>query len=90
MNQINRGQQAERILQDELYQESFEKVRASLHEAWESSAADAQQDRETLWVGLKMLDKVEGYLIAVMNGGKIEADRLAKLEKEQTHGPDAV
>ena len=79
--EVSRGKNAERILNDELFKESFSYLRKLYLGEWENSPARDKEARESLWVAIKMLGTVEGHLQTVMQTGKLANRQLEELAK---------
>lgn len=69
-----RGEQAKRLLDDPLLQEAFARVESALRDAWSTTADDASDERERLWLMLKLLERVRTHLSQVLETGRL-ADR---------------
>jgi hypothetical protein len=69
-----RGEQAKRLLEDPLLQEAFTAVDRALRDTWSATGDDATDERERLWLMLKLLERVRTYLSQVLETGKL-ADR---------------
>lgn len=66
---IARGQDAQRLLDDPLLKEAFEKVEAAILDKLKGPATG--QDMEWL-LALRMVPKVKGWLIGCIQSGKVE------------------
>tara|TARA_B100000749_G_scaffold189826_1_gene147098 strand:- start:201 stop:485 length:285 start_codon:yes stop_codon:yes gene_type:complete len=80
-NEITKGKNAERILNDKLFKESFTYLRELYLNEWENSPARDKEARESLWVAIKMLGTVEGHLQTVMQTGKLANRQIEDLAK---------
>jgi hypothetical protein len=72
-----RGEQAKRLLDDPLLQEAFATIDSSLRDAWSATTADATDERERLWLMLKLLERVRTHLSQVLETGKLADRQLA-------------
>jgi hypothetical protein len=81
-----RGEQARRLLEDPLLQEAFSAVEATLHVTWSTTSDDAADERERLWLMLKLLRRVRGRLAEVLETGRLADTQLAELTKGHTLG----
>ena len=79
--EITKGKNAERILNDKLFKESFTYLRELYLNEWENSPARDKEARESLWVAIKMLGTVEGHLQTIMQTGKLADRQLEELAK---------
>lgn len=76
--EVQRGHQAQAILEDALYIEAFETVRAEIEHQWRNSPARDAEGREKLWLSSKILDRLEQHLRSVMDSGKMAKATLAQ------------
>jgi hypothetical protein len=74
-----RGEQARRLLDDPLLKEAFQNVETALREAWAATADDAAAERERLWLMLKLLGRVRGDLMEVLETGRLAERQLAAI-----------
>lgn len=77
---IQRGDNAERLLRDPLIAEAFDIIRAEYIAAWENAPARDTEGRERIWAHLQALGKVKGHLESVVATGKITKKQMAELE----------
>jgi len=68
---IQRGDQAKRILEDELFIEAVQKIRSDLNQEWLNSDLKNSEQRENIFVMRRMLELVVMQLQSVMETGKI-------------------
>lgn len=69
MNDIERGDRAREVLENQVYIEAFEAIEQELIKSWkQSKSAD---DRESLWLEQKLLSKVQTHLLIAMQTGKL-------------------
>jgi hypothetical protein len=71
--ELRRGEQARRLLEDPLLREAFAAVEAGLRERWLATAEEAAHVRERLWLSLRLLRQVQGYLQEAVTTGKLAA-----------------
>lgn len=76
--EVQRGHQAQAILDDPLYIEAFETVRSEIETQWRNSPARDAEGREKLWLSSKILDRLEQHLKSVMDSGKMAKATLAQ------------
>ena len=74
-----RGEQARRLLEDPLLQEAFSVIVAALRDAWVTTADDAPDERERLWLMLKLLGRVRAQIVNVLETGKLADEQLRVL-----------
>lgn len=76
-----RGARAAALLENELLQEGFSKLREALMQEWELTAPDDQQRREDAWRSLKLLTNLQTGLKRVATTGEASAKELLKIQK---------
>ena len=78
MNDELREEKAKRILQDPLYIESFDIMKEDLMNRWNSSGSLELEARESIWLAMRLLDKIQGHLKSI-----IETGHMAKIMDKQ-------
>ena len=68
---IKRSDQAKRILEDEIFIEAIQKIRAELNTEWLNSDTKDSEQRENIFVMRRMLEVVLMQIRSVMETGKI-------------------
>lgn len=71
LNEIRRGDEAKRILENPIYQEAIQKVRDGLIQAMSVSPLGDATTHNRLVIGLQLLTQIEKQLQDVMNTGKM-------------------
>ena len=70
-NDQQRGEQAKRILEDEIFVEAVQKIRQDLQIEWLNSELQNTEQRENIFVMRRMLEVVLVQLQSVMETGKL-------------------
>ena len=70
-NDQQRGEQAKRILEDEIFVEAVQKIRQDLQIEWLNSDLQNTEQRENIFVMRRMLEVVLVQLQSVMETGKL-------------------
>jgi|TARA_B100000900_G_scaffold396750_1_gene396338 hypothetical protein len=70
-SEIKRSDQAKRILEDEIFIEAIQKIRAELNTEWLNSDTKDSEQRENIFVMRRMLEVVLMQIRSVMETGKI-------------------
>ncbi|WP_431107597.1 hypothetical protein [Variovorax paradoxus] len=81
-----RGNRAREVLENESYAWAFNSLKTEIIESWQNAPAQDPQGRETLWLSLKLLDKIQFNLQTRLEMGKLaqlELEHRAKLTKEE-------
>lgn len=77
LNEIKRGEQAEKILSNEVYKDAFNTVKLNIINAMNASALSDERTHNRLVIALQTLNQIEKSLSDVMQTGK-----MAKLQVE--------
>ena len=77
----NKGEQAKTILEDALFVESFEILKASYEKEMVQTSYKDSEARTAIWVAWHQLDKVKSHLTEIMNTGKLASKQLQDLKK---------
>ena len=64
-----RGEQALRLLADPLFQEAFEVLKKDLISRWESSGVQELEARESIWLAMRLLDKLYNHISSIAETG---------------------
>jgi len=78
MDNEQRELQAKNLLENELFKESFEILKKDLMTRWENSGSLELEARESIWLAMRLLDRLEGHLTSI-----IETGQMAKILEEQ-------
>jgi hypothetical protein len=71
--EIQRGIDAQRLIEEPLLIEAFEKIEQEVFEAWRTSPVRDQEAREKLYLTQAMLTKLKLHLQSVMETGMLAA-----------------
>ena len=69
MNDELREEKAKRLLKDPLLKEAFETLKTDLMVRWESSGSNEIEARESIWLAMRLLDKVHSHLASIVETG---------------------
>lgn len=72
----SRGINAQRIIEDELFQESFESVRAAVLHAWANTSMKETENREFLFLMLRAADQFKQGLVTMLETGRMAEIQL--------------
>jgi hypothetical protein len=84
--ELQRGENARRILDDPLFVEAIATIREEINHQWQKSPARDTDGRERLYLSRKMLDKIEGHLQSVMASGRLAQATLAERLRNRANG----
>jgi hypothetical protein len=76
---IRRGENARRILEDDLFVEAVETIKQQCFEAWKATSWNETDKREAIHRQFKALGEIETRLRSIMEGGKVAKSMLEKL-----------
>jgi hypothetical protein len=77
-SEISRGENAKRLLEDEIFQEAFSVVRQRLIDEMMNTPVRDTEGREFLFLAIKSLDQVKNAVVSVIESGamaRIQLDR---------------
>ncbi len=77
--EIDRGERAERIMNDPVFVDAMTKIKTQINEQWGATSAKNTEDREWLWHHYQAVLKFEEILKTVMNTG-----HMAALKKQES------
>ena len=69
VSDLQREEKAQNLLNNELFQESFEILRKDLMDRWSASGSTELEARESIWLAMRLLDKLYGHLTSIVETG---------------------
>lgn len=84
---LDRGIKAKALLENKLFDESFELVKASLFKQIEALPLADKDGLEDLHKCLKLLNSVKANLISALNNGKVAEFRRKEEERKRLGAP---
>ena len=69
MNEEERVGRAKSLLNDDLFNEAFDVLRKDLMNRWESSGSPEVEARESIWLAMRLLDRIEGHIKSIVETG---------------------
>ena len=69
MNDEEREGKAKNLLNDVLFNEAFDVLRKDLMTRWESSGSAELEARESIWLAMRLLDRVYGHIKSIVETG---------------------
>lgn len=84
VQEIDRGRQAQELLEHELMQEAFKTIRETYLSQWEASPARDTEGRERIWTYLKQLEQLKAHLQSVLETGKMATQQRSIMERMKT------
>ena len=78
MNKEEREIRAKNLLQNELFNEAFETLRIELLGQWEQSGSHNIDQRESIWLAVRLLEKIRGHITSI-----VETGHMAKILDKQ-------
>ena len=64
-----RARQAQNLLSNELFVESFNVLKEDLMNRWSSSGSADLEARESIWLAMRLLDKIHGHITSIIETG---------------------
>ena len=81
-----RGERAQRLLDDEMFQDIMSHIEGELTTAWKQTKADEIQRREDAWRSLRLLHKLKSGFRKIADDGHVAAQDIL-LEETRQKGP---
>ena len=78
MDNTEKEQKAQALLNNPLFNEMFEVLRKDLMNRWESSGSTELEARESIWLAMRLLDRLYGHIQSI-----VETGHMNKVLKEQ-------
>ena len=66
-----RAQQAQNLLSNELFVESFNVLKEDLMSRWSNSGSTDLEARESIWLAMRLLDRIRSHLISIIETGQM-------------------
>jgi hypothetical protein len=71
MNEEERVGRAKNLLNDVLFNESFEVLRKDLMTRWETSGSTELEARESIWLAMRLLDRIHAHITSIVETGRM-------------------
>ena len=68
---MSREEEAKRILESDLFNESFEEMKSQLMSEWLHTAPDEKDKRESLYLSMHLTDRLYAHLSSVLETGQM-------------------
>ena len=78
MDNSERELRAKNLLENELLTEAFETLRIELLGQWEQSGSHNIDQRESIWLAVRLLEKIRGHISSI-----VETGHMAKILDKQ-------
>ena len=73
-----REAEATLLLKNDLFVESFTVLKEDLMNRWTQSGSDELEARESIWLAMRLLDRIENHITSI-----VETGHMNKVLKEQ-------
>jgi len=71
MDQEERERRAYSLINDELLTEAFDALKEDLMSRWSNSGSTDLEARESIWLAMRLLDRIRGHLTSIVETGKM-------------------
>ncbi len=79
--EIHLGNQAKRILEDEIFTDAVKKIEDRLNQEWLASPLRDTEAREKIFLMRKMLETIINEITSVMDTGKLANKKLSDIHQ---------
>jgi phosphomevalonate kinase len=73
-----RARHANNLLQNKLFIEAFDILKTDLMSRWNHSGSTESEARESIWLAMRLLDRIEGHIKSI-----VETGHMAKVLDKQ-------
>jgi phosphomevalonate kinase len=67
-----RARHANNLLQNDLFKEAFEVLEKDLMNRWGNSGSTESEARESIWLAMRLLDRIQIHLHSIIETGKMD------------------
>jgi len=85
-DEVNRGKQAEEVLNNPVYQEAFLIIRARLMQEFEKTKFGQSDERDEVWRKMQTVGWIEKHLNQVVTSGRISEQSILARATEHLKG----
>jgi hypothetical protein len=71
MSDEHREERAKSLLSNPLFNEAFDVLRKDLMNRWEASGSTELEARESIWLAMRLLDKLHGHITSIVETGRM-------------------
>ena len=82
IEQRARGEKAKGVLENDLVIEAFEKIEADLNEMWQKSEMSQHEERENIYLAMRIFKNFRAYFSKVVRTGDAAAKELVTIQKK--------
>ncbi|HAI39507.1 MAG TPA: hypothetical protein DCM40_16060 [Maribacter sp.] len=79
--EITQSNKAKQLFENELFKESFDKLRKLYQESLFNTGVNEEATREKLWLAYNIVNKVEQHFIEMIDTGKLAKKQLEDFRK---------
>jgi phosphomevalonate kinase len=69
MTPEEREQRAQSLINDPLLNEAFDVLKKDLMDRWSNSGSTDLEARESIWLAMRLLDRIQGHVTSVIETG---------------------
>ena len=78
MTPEERERKAKALINDPLLREAFDTLKEDLMNRWKHSGSTDLEARESIWLAIRLLDKIDGHIKSI-----VETGHMAKMMEKQ-------
>jgi len=80
-NQIERSRQAQSILDNEVFSDALIMLQEQYKNLWAMTSEKEQDERERIWMALKLIPEFERQLRIIIENGVIKENQIIKIKQ---------
>lgn len=78
--QQDRGERAQRVLENELVQEAFDEIEKTIMQAWKDSPADAEKERYNAYLMYRLFNNFRSHFDHIVRTGEAANNELLQIK----------
>ena len=82
--EVDRGREAELLLQNPVYADAWEGLRSDLIRDWAHTEPNDVNGRERLWIAVSLLEQLQTKLVQTVNAGRMASEEFDSNRKPLT------
>jgi len=85
MDESVKAELARAVIENKVYQDTFEQLKKDLMDCWKRTGIDQAKERETIWFSISLLERIQTSLESAMMAGQMADFQDILKESQQAH-----